>query len=316
MKYKNIFVPGGNGFLGKAVVEKLQTESVDVTSLSLRDGYDFRDFSQTNELFKEQKFDAVINCAAFVGGIQYGYERPGELFFNNVLMSTYLMEAARLNDVKRFVNPISNCSYPADLSTFSENEWWCGEFHDSVMAYGFVRKASWVQSWAYKKQYGFDTINLILPNMYGPRDHFNEKRSHALGALVKKIVDAKKKKLPEVIVWGTGSPIREWLYVEDGAEALIRTLELPKDFAVDPINIGIGKGISIRELAELIKKIVGYQGSIVLDASKPDGALCKIMNVKRMKSVLAWQPSTSLEEGIRITVEWYEENNMKDSMGK
>jgi GDP-L-fucose synthase len=301
--FKKIFVPGGNGFLGKRVVKKLRERNINFTSLSLRDGFDFRNFEETKELFKKEKFDAVINCAAFVGGIQFGYERPGEIFYNNTLMSTYLMEAARLAGVKRFINPIANCSYPARLMEFKEEEWWDGELHESVLVYGFVRKASWVQSWAYYKQYGFKTINLILPNMYGPGDHFEETRSHALGALITKFVEAKSKNLPSVTVWGTGKPVREWLYVDDGAEALIKALYIEP--TTEPINIGLDKGISILDLAKLIKEIVGYKGEIILDTTKPDGALSKIMKVEKMKRVLKWAPQISLREGILKTVEWY-----------
>ena len=301
--FKKIFVPGGNGFLGKRVVKKLRERNINFTSLSLRDDIDFRNFEQTKELFKKEKFDAVINCAAFVGGIQFVYERPGEIFYNNILMSTYLMEAARLADVKRFINPIANCTYPARLMEFKEEEWWDGELHKSVLVYGFVRKASWVQSWAYYKQYGFKTINFILPNMYGPGDHFEETRSHALGALIMKFVEAKRKNQPEVIVWGTGEPIREWLYVDDGAEALIKALYIEP--TTEPINIGVGKGISILDLAKLIKEIVGYKGEIVLDTSKPGGAPSKIMKVEKMERVLKWAPQMSLREGIKKTVEWY-----------
>ena len=301
---KKIFVPGGNGFLGKRVVKKLEERNIDYVSLSLRDGYDFRNFEQTKELFEKEVFDAVINCAAFVGGIQFGYEKHGEIFYNNILMSTNLMEVARLTDVKRFVNPISNCSYPAHLTKdFKEEEWWEGPLHESVLIYGFVRKASWVQSWAYYKQYGFETINLILPNMYGPGDHFDEKRSHALGALIMKFAEAKRTNQPEVIVWGTGKPIREWLYVDDGAEILIKSLEIEP--TIEPINVGIGKGISILELAELIKKVVGYEGKIVLDRSKPDGAPYKTMDNTKLKKIFKWEPPTSLREGIEKTVEWY-----------
>ena len=301
---KKIFVPGGSGFLGKRVVKKLEEKGIDYISLSLRDGYDFRNFEQTLKLFKKEKFDAVINCAAFVGGIQYGYEKPGEIFYNNILMSTFLMEASRLTDVKRFINPISNCSYPAHLTKdFKEEEWWDGPLHESVLVYGFVRKASWVQSWAYYKQYGFETINLILPNMYGPGDHFEEKRSHALGALIMKFVEAKRKNLPSVMVWGTGKPIREWFFVDDGAETLIRALKIEP--TIEPINVGVGKGISILELAELIKEVVGYNGEIVLDRSKPDGAPYKTMDNTKLKKIFKWEPPTSLREGIEKTVEWY-----------
>lgn len=302
-----IFVPGGNGFVGRRVVKKLEEKNADFISLSLRDGIDFRDFRQTMALFEKERFDAVINCAAFIGGIQFGYEKPGEIFYNNVLMSTNLMEVSRLTSVKRFINPISNCSYPGHLTKdFKEEEWWDGPLHESVLVYGFIRKASWVQSWAYYQQYGFESINLILPNMYGPGDHFDETRSHALGALIMKFAEAKRENQPEVIVWGSGRPTREWLYVDDGAEVLIRALEA--EHTIEPINVGVGKGISILELAQLIKEVVGYQGKIVLDKSKPDGALYKTMDNTRLRKIFNWTPPTSLREGIEKTVEWYMDN--------
>ena len=307
MQLNKVFVPGGNGFLGRRVVKGLKEKGIGFVSLSLRNGYDFRDAKQTRELFEKERFDALINCAAFVGGIQFGYERPGEIFYNNILMSTNLMESARLTGVKRFINPISNCSYPGHLTKdFKEEEWWDGQLDESVMVYGFVRKATWVQSWAYYKQYGFETVNLILPNMYGPGDHFEEKRSHALGALIMKFVEAKRKNLTRVTVWGSGKPVREWLYVDDGAEIIIKALEMGP--TVDPINVGVGKGISILELAELIKDIVGYKGEIVLDRSRPDGAPHKTMDNSKLRALFNWVPPTSLRKGIEQTVEWYTSN--------
>ncbi len=304
--FAKIFVPGGDGFVGSNVIKRLQERNYNFVAHSLQDGYDFRNFEQTRELFEKEKPDAVINCAAFIGGIQFGSDYPGEIFFNNILMATFLMEAARLSGVKRFINPISNCSYPAHLTNFKEEDWWSGPLHESVLTYGVARKASWVQGRAYKKQYDFDSIHLILPNMYGPHDHFDEIRSHALSALIMKFVEAKRKNLPEVVVWGTGKPIREWLYVEDGAEALVRALEL--EAQIDPINIGVGEGISIAELAELVKEIIGYEGRIILDASRPDGAMCKIQGNEKMKKTLRWVPSTDLRTGIQKTVAWYTNN--------
>ncbi|MCW4011341.1 MAG: NAD-dependent epimerase/dehydratase family protein [Candidatus Bathyarchaeota archaeon] len=303
MACKKIFLPGGNGFLGSSVAKKLKEKKLSFVSMSSRNGIDFREFEPTKNLFEKEKFDAVINCAAFVGGIQFGYTRPGEIFFNNVSMCTNLMEASRLTGVKRFVNPLSNCTYPEHLTELKEDEWWNGPLHETVLAYGAARKASWAQSWAYHQQYSFKTVNLILPNMFGIGDHFDEVRSHALGALIAKFVEAKRRNLPRVTVWGTGKPIREWLYVEDGAEALVRALDI--DPVVDPINVGVGKGISTLELAEMIKGIVGYEGAITLDPSKPDGAPCKIMSVAKMKQIFNWEPQTSLRAGIKKTVEWY-----------
>lgn len=299
---KKVFVPGGADFLGNRVLKELEERGINYAPAS-RNLIDFKNFEETKRFFEEEKPDFVINCAAFVGGVHFGNERPGEMFFNNILMATNLMEAARLSGVKRFVNHIPNCAYPSHLSYLKEDELWSGPPHESVLAYGAVRRLGWVQGWAYKKQYGFDSVHLILPNMYGPGDYFDEVKSHALGALVMKFIEAKKQNKPEVVVWGSGNPIREWLYVDDGAEALVRALEIEP--VADPINIGRGEGISIKELAETIKKIVGYEGKIIFDKTKIDGAPCKIMVADKMKKIFNWSPETTLEEGIKKTVEDY-----------
>lgn len=305
--FKRVFVPGGNGFLGQRTCKMLQHKGLVFISKSFRDGIDFRNTDQLLALFEKEKFDAVVNCSAFVGGIKFGYERPGEIFYNNILMATNLMEASRLTGVKKFINPISNCSYPGHLTKdFREDQWWNGPLDESVLVYGFIRKASWVQSLAYNMQYGLNTINLVLPNMYGPGDHFDETRSHALGALIMKFIEAKKKQLPEVIVWGTGTPVREWLYVDDGAEIMIRALSF--ETGIEPINVGVGKGISIHDLAYLIRDIVGYEGHITFDTSKPDGAPHKTMDNSRLIRLTNWIPPTGLRKGISETVLWYLEN--------
>jgi len=307
---KKILVAGGTGFVGKRVIRKLEERGANYLSTSLSKGTDFRNFEATKEYFDKEKPDFVINCAAFVGGVMFGIKRPGEIFFNNTLMAANLMEAARLSGVERFINPISNCTYPGKATYFKEDEWWDGPMHESVVAYATVRKASWLQGWAYKQQYGFDSIHLILPNMYGPGDHFEEVRSHVLGALIMKFIEAKENNKPEVIVWGTGKPIREWLYIDDGAEALIKALEI-KDI-IDPVNIGVGEGISIIDLANLIKEAVGFEGRIVMDETKPDGAMCKIMDNERMKKIFSgWQPQIGLKEGIKYTIEDYYKNVLK-----
>jgi len=304
MKDNKIFVAGGTGFLGQRMIERLKKEKANFVTASLDDGVDFRDKKQIESFFEREKPEIVINCAAFVGGIKFGMEHEGEIFYNNLLMSTNLIECARKYKIKRFINPISNCSYPDVLQKdFKEEEWWDGPLHTSVMVYGFARKATWVQSLAYHNQYGMDFVNFLVPNMYGPGDHFNEVRSHALGALIMKIVKAKKEKSPEVIVWGTGKPVREWLYIDDCVEIFMRALEIEP--FVKPINIGQGKGISIKDLAEMIKEVVGYEGKLVFDTSKPDGAPYKIMNVDKMKTMFDWVPPTGLKEGIKKTIEWY-----------
>lgn len=300
-----ILVLGATGFLGKRVIRQLESAKKDFTATSLSAGADLRDRAQTLELFEKVKPAYVLNCAAYVGGIQFGLKHQAEMFRNNLLMTINLLEAATTTKVRRVVNPISNCAYPGDATLFREDEFWDGPLHDSVMTYGFVRKASWVGSWAYAQQYGLDVMNLILSNMYGPEDHFEAERSHALGALIMKFASAKAAGAPEVVVWGSGKPVREWLHVDDGAEAMIRAIDAPA--TTDIVNIGVGKGISILELAEVIRDAVGYKGRIVLDPSKPDGAPFKTVDGARSTRLLGWSPTRGLRQGIQDTVAWYVE---------
>jgi len=310
MKNKKIFIAGGTGFLGKRVIKKLNEKKIKYCTTSFSLGVDFRNKNQTEEYFAKEKPDVVIHCVAYVGGIKFGLDHAGEVFYNNILISTNLIEAARIYGVKKFISPIANCAYPDVVNKdFKEAEFWDGKMHESVMTYGMVRKSQWTQTWAYHRQYGMNFVNLILPNMYGPGDYFDAGRSHALGALVMKIVNAKEKNFPEVVIWGTGKPVREWLYVDDGAEALVRAIDLDTD--LEPINIGVGKGITIRELAETIQKIVGYQGKLIFDITKPDGAPYKVMNSEKCKKIFKWLPVTTLDKGIKQTIEWYYKNMLK-----
>jgi GDP-L-fucose synthase len=304
-----ILVTGCTGFLGKRVCRQLETRNVPYVGTSHQTGLDLRDRQATLNFFEKVKPTQVLNCAAFVGGIQFGYKHPAELFHNNLQITLNLLEAAHTNKVQRIVNPISNCAYPGAATFFKEDEFWDGPLHESVMVYGFARKASWVGSWAYAKQYGLDVINLILSNMYGPEDHFEEIRSHALGALIMKMVRAKQTAQKQVIVWGSGKPVREWLHVDDGAEAMVRGLEVAA--TLEPINIGIGKGISIFEMATLIKELVGYEGELVLDPSKPDGAPYKTVDGSRGAKHFGWSPERDFKQGVADAIQWYVEQGVK-----
>jgi GDP-L-fucose synthase len=299
-----ILLTGATGFLGKRTGRLLDARGEEFSRTSLSLGCDLRDRKETTTLFEKIRPTCVINCAAYVGGIQFGYKYPAELFEHNLLMTINLLEACRRFGVKRLVNPISNCAYPARASLFRESEFWDGPLHDSVLVYGFVRKASWVGSWGYARQYGLDVLNLILSNMYGPEDHFEEERSHALGALVMKIVSAKRNQDPQVVVWGSGRPVREWLHVDDAAEAMVRGLYVPG--VTEPLNIGVGKGISIIELAQMIKDEVGYKGVLSLDLGKPDGAPYKTVDGEMARAHFGWSPARSLRAGIAETVAYYE----------
>ncbi len=301
-----ILVTGATGFLGKRVCRKLDDLSLDYVRTSKSLGTDLRNELEVFELFDKVKPNYVLNCASFVGGIQFGLKHEGEIFLNNSKMITNLFEACRLFGVKKIINPISNCVYPANATLFKEKEIWNGPLHDSVFVYGMMRKMSFVASYAYKNQYNLDTVNLILSNMYGPEDHFEAERSHALGALVMKFVTAKINEEDKVVVWGTGTPVREWLHVDDGAEAMIRALDVEN--YVYPINVGQGLGISISDLATTIKEVVGYEGDIVYDTSKIDGAAYKTVDGSLGEKMLNWKPNKDFKKGIKETVEWFLKN--------
>jgi GDP-L-fucose synthase len=305
-----IVVTGCTGFLGRRICKLLDTQGKSYIGVSRRNTFDLRDAIATKEFFLAHDITKIIHCAAHVGGIQYGMKYPGEIFRDNMQMMINLLEVAHIFKIRRLVNPISNCAYPASARLFKEDEFWNGPLHESVMVYGFVRKASWVGAWAYANQYKIDVINLILSNLYGPEDHFEEERSHALGALIMKIVRAKMTGEPQVKVWGSGKPVREWLHVDDAAEAMVRALEVSP--SVNPINIGVGKGISILDLAELIREVAAYEGELVFDLSKPDGAQYKTVDGSRGFRHFNWGPSKRFREGVEETVRWYIQNQYKN----
>ena len=212
-----------------------------------------------------------------------------------------------VHKIKRIVNPISNCAYPGDATYFKEEEFWNGQLHESVMVYGHARKASWVGSWAYSRQFNLDVINLILSNMYGPEDHFEEERSHAFGALVMKIAEAHKNNSPSVSIWGTGKPLREFLYVDDLALSIKFIIE--NEIVESLINIGSGEEISILSLAEKIQNIIGYKGKLIFDSSKPDGNPRKLLDSSLINNY-GWKSSTTLDTGLRIAYDWFISNEI------
>lgn len=301
-----ILVLGATGFVGGRVCTLLERQGREFVRSSRSLGADLRERAQARDLFNSVRPTHVVNCASFVGGIQYGFKYPVEIFDNNARIIANMFEAAREAGVKRIVNPVSNCVYPRAKTLFKEEEIWDGPLDDSVLVYGAMRKISWVASWAYARQYGLDTLNLVLSNMYGPEDHFEEERSHALGALVMKFAKAKAESAPSVVVWGTGKPVREWLYVDDGAEAIVRGLDAPA--TTDFVNVGVAEGVSVIDLAKKICAEIGYEGEIVLDPDKPDGAPYKTVDGARGAEFLGWRPQVGLDQGIKRTVAWYREN--------
>ncbi len=308
---KKIIVTGGNGFLGSHIIDILNKTSSEIFIPKTKDGVDFRRKEDCFSYIGEIKPEILINCAANQGGIGYHKGRQADLFMDNMLMGIYLMQASQDIGVGKFVNIIAGCSYPGYLEKdeMNEEDYWNGWLHDSIFSYGFARKSSVVYGLALKRQYDFNSIHLIMANMYGPGEHFNPEQSKALAGLIKKIYEAKKGNNSEVEVWGTGKPVRDWLYVKDGAEGILRAASSYND--IDPMNIATGIGISVKDLAETIKKVIGYEGELVYNISKPDGALHKTFGIRKMKKELNWLPETPIEKGIAETVEWFSKNYEK-----
>jgi len=310
-KNKKIVIPGGNGFVGSQIVEILKKIPCKVFIPKTLEGIDFRKYEDCFSYLDSKKPQIVINCAAIQGGIAYHNGRQADLFMDNMLMGTFLMKASQEVDVDKFVNVVAGCSYPGylDVAEMNEEDYWKGKLHDSIFTYGFARKASTVYGLALKKQYGFNSIHLILANMYGPGEHFNPDQSKALAALIRKIYEAKEKKLPNVEIWGTGRPLRDWLYVKDGAEGILIAGAKYND--IEPVNIATGVGISVKKLAETIQKIIEYKGNLKYNISKPDGALHKTFGIHKMEKELGWIPKTPIEKGIRETFVWFSKNYSK-----
>lgn len=305
-----VLVVGSKGFLGSWVKKMLLADTNHETlEISGKESLDITKIEDLQNFVSKHKPEAIINCAAFVGGISYGYKYPARLLYENSKIALNLYEISRKNDVGILINPISNCAYPGHLTTYVESQFFDGPPHESVYNYGIAKRLSVDLGNGYFEQYKFSSANVVLSNMYGPEDHFDIERSHALGALVKKICDAKINNIQKVEIWGSGKPIREWLYVQDGANALIKSLDLEKGHHF--FNVGVQKGISIIDLANTIKKIVNWDGEFFFNADKPDGVYEKKVDGSKGESKLNWIPDIDLEYGIEKTVEWYMVNDGK-----
>jgi GDP-L-fucose synthase len=305
---KRVTVTGGAGFLGQHLVKRLETYGAKVFVPRQRD-YNLTTLDASLKCLLEHPPDVLFHAAAYYGGIGINQTQPATLYYNNLVMGANLMEASRLAKVGKFVAIGTACSYPGYLEGhLKESDLWAGPCHASVVNYGLTKKMMAVQAQAYKKQFDLDSIHLILTNLYGPGDSYNPDRSHVVAALIRKWVEADIAKKPSIEVWGTGKPVREFLYVEDCADAIVMAAESYND-AATPLNIGTGIGTSIKELTETVNAVVGYKGKLVWDADKPDGAPMKVLDVTRMKGVLdGWTPPTSLKEGLTKTIAWYRAN--------
>jgi len=306
---KKVIVTGGAGFLGSHLVDGLKQLNAKPFVPRSKD-CDLRILEQPKKYFSEIKPDIVIHCAAFYGGIWINKLYPGKIYYENLIMGANTIEAARLADVDKFVGIGTACSYPGDVTDYmKEEDLWNGLPHESVRNYGTTKKMMALQGWAYKKQYDFNSIHLILTNLYGPRDTFNFERAHVVSALIRRFYESKLNNENKVAVWGTGKPQREFLYVEDCAEGILLATE--KYNNLNPLNLGTGIPTSIKELATTILEQMNYDAEIEWDISKPDGQFRKVLDVSRMKEELNWEPRTNLKEGLNKTIEWYKANKKK-----
>lgn len=304
---KRVVVTGGAGFLGSFVVEKLQERGCREIIVPRSREYDLRNRDAIVKLYEVTRPHIVIHLAAVVGGIGANRRNPGRFFYDNAIMGIQLMEYARQFGVEKFVAIGTVCSYPKVTPVpFKEDDLWNGYPEETNAPYGLAKKMMLVQAQAYRAQYGFNAIYLIPVNLYGPRDNFDLETSHVIPAIIRKCVEAKESGRDEIVLWGDGSPTREFLYVEDAAEGIILATERYNGEL--PINLGTGEEISIRDLAALIARETGFNGRFVWDTTKPNGQPRRCLNTTRAKELFGFQAKYRLREGIAKTVVWFEEN--------
>ncbi|MFC4767269.1 GDP-L-fucose synthase family protein [Effusibacillus consociatus] len=307
LKEKKIMVTGGAGFLGSHVVERLMKSDCADIVVPRSTQHDLRNQAVAFSLVRNVKPDIIIHLAASVGGIEANRRNPGKFFYENLSMGIHLMEAARLANVEKFVACGTICSYPKFAPVpFKEEDLWQGYPEETNAPYGLAKKMLLVQSQAYRRQYGFNSIFLLPVNLYGPRDNFDPETSHVIPALIRKCLEAKEQGKDHIVVWGTGKATREFLYVEDAADAIILAAE--RYNGEEPVNIGTGREISIKSLTELIVEKIGFQGEIRWDPSKPDGQPRRCLNVEKAKQYFGFKAKVELSEGLQQTVDWYREN--------
>ncbi len=301
---KNFVVTGGAGFLGGFVVRELKKRGVSAKNIFVprSKDYDLRERKVCEKIAK--KGDVVIHLAAKVGGIGFNREKPGELFYDNLVMGLEMQEASRKAGAEKFVGVATICSYPKFTPVpFKEENIWMGYPEETNAPYGLAKKMLLVQGQAYRQQYAFNAITLFPVNLYGPGDNFDPASSHVIPALIKKFYEAKKNNLPEVEVWGTGNATREFLYVEDAARAIVLAAE--RFDKPEPVNIGSGMEISIKNLANLISSLVGYKGELRWDTTKPDGQPRRMLDVSCAQREFGFRAKTDFKTGLKKSIDWY-----------
>jgi GDP-L-fucose synthase len=310
---KTVAVPGGAGFLGSEVVQRLEASGASVFVPRSRE-YDLTTEDRVREMYEGARPDIVIHLAARVGGIGANQRSPGTFFYDNLQMGALLIEHARRRGLEKFVCVGTVCSYPKFATVpFQEGDLWSGYPEETNAPYGIAKKALLVQLQAYRQEFGMRGIYLIPVNLYGPRDNFDLETSHVIPALIRKCVEAEERGDDVIEVWGSGQPTREFLYVEDAADGITAAAERYEDG--DPVNLGTGKEISIRDLASLIADRTGFRGSFAWNATKPDGQPRRTLDVSRARDRFGWTARVPFEEGLDATIAWYRESRMPSAAG-
>lgn len=303
---KRVVVTGGAGFLGRHFTDRLSTENPAEIFIPRSSKYNLVDNEAVKQLYTDCKPDIVIHAAGVVGGIGANKANPGKFFYDNLMMGAQMLEQARINKIKKFVNIGTICAYPKHTAVpFKEEDLWTGYPEETNAPYGIAKKAQLVQGQAYREQYGLNVIYLLPVNMYGPRDNFNPNTSHVIPALIKKCLEA----TDEIEVWGTGKATREFLYAPDCADAIMLAAEFYNK--PDPVNIGVGREISIKDLVTIVAELTGFKGRIKWLTDKPDGQPRRCLDTSRAEQEFGFRAKTDFREGLRKTIEWY-----KDSVNK
>ena len=304
---KRVIVTGGSGFLGSFVVEKLKQRGARDIFIPRSSEYDLRHPEGITHMLQDYPADMIIHLAALAGGIGANRARPAEFFYDNLMMGVPLLHKAWEQNVEKFVAVGTVCSYPKFTSLpFREENLWDGYPEETNAPYGLAKKMLLVQSQSYRQQYGFNSIYLMPVNLFGPRDNFDLETSHVIPALIRKAIEASERGDQEMLVWGDGSPTREFLYVEDAADGIVTAAE--KYNGDQPVNLGSGFEISIKDLVEMIVKMTGFEGQLVWQTDKPNGQPRRGLDVSRAKDYFGWSAQVPFEEGMRRTIEWYRNN--------
>jgi len=300
-------VTGGAGFLGRVVVRKLQERGAKEVFVPTIEKYDLVDPQSIKQMLDDAKPDVIIHLAAHVGGIGANREHPAEFFYDNLMMGVQLMHEAWKRGVEKFVAIGTVCAYPKFTPVpFKEDDLWIGYPEETNAPYGLAKKMLLVQSQSYRQQYSFNSVFLLPVNLYGPGDNFNPASSHVIPALIRKCMEAQEAGADEIVVWGDGSPTREFLYVEDAAEGILMATEKYNDS--DPVNLGSGFEISIKDLAETIAAKTGFQGKLVWDTTKPNGQPRRALDTSRAWERFGFKAQVDFDEGLQKTINWYREN--------